>query len=132
LLAEEIAAPLGLDLWIWLPKARIDLDAVPEPVRDVIAAFADPTSLTVRSLLTIITPPLDHNACRGQVSPLAPALLVGGGTGGVVVVEPGADVGGAGVVQVVEDGEGLLPGVAGGGGLAGGMAGIAEVAERRG
>jgi hypothetical protein len=35
-------------------------------VRDVIAAFADPTSLTVRSLLTIITPPLDHNACRGR------------------------------------------------------------------
>jgi hypothetical protein len=22
LLAEEIAAPLGLDLWIWLPKAE--------------------------------------------------------------------------------------------------------------
>lgn len=79
-LAEEIAAPLDLDLWIGLPKAeqhrvsrivaapvdfdalaRIDLDALPEPMRDVIAAYADPTSLTVRSLLTIITPPLDHN-----------------------------------------------------------------------
>jgi CubicO group peptidase (beta-lactamase class C family) len=79
-LAEEIAAPLDLDLWIGLPKAeqhrvsriiaapvdfdalaRIDLDALPEPARDVIAAYADPTSLTVRSLLTIITPPLDHN-----------------------------------------------------------------------
>jgi CubicO group peptidase (beta-lactamase class C family) len=79
-LAEEIAAPLGLDLWIGLPKsehhrvsrviavppdldamARIDLDALPEPMRDVMAAYADPTSLTVRSLLTLITPPLDHN-----------------------------------------------------------------------
>ena len=79
-LAEEIAAPLDLDLWIGLPKAeqhrvsriiaapvdfdalaRIELDALPEPARDVIAAYADPTSLTVRSLLTIITPPLDHN-----------------------------------------------------------------------
>jgi CubicO group peptidase (beta-lactamase class C family) len=79
-LAEEIAAPLGLDLWIGLPKsehhrvsriiaapvdleafARIDLDTLPEPVRDVIAAYADPTSLTVRSLLTLVTPPLDHN-----------------------------------------------------------------------
>jgi CubicO group peptidase (beta-lactamase class C family) len=79
-LAEEIAAPLDLDLWIGLPEselhrvsrivaatpdldapARTDLDALPEPVRDVMAAYADPTSLTVRSLLTIITPPLDHN-----------------------------------------------------------------------
>jgi CubicO group peptidase (beta-lactamase class C family) len=79
-LAEEIAAPLGLDLWIGLPKcehhrvsrviavpvdldafARIDLDALPEPMRDVVAAYADPTSLTVRSLLTLITPQLDHN-----------------------------------------------------------------------
>jgi CubicO group peptidase (beta-lactamase class C family) len=79
-LAEEIAAPLGLDLWIGLPKrehhrvsrivaapvdleafARIDPDTLPEPMRDVIAAYADPTSLTVRSLLTLVTPPLDHN-----------------------------------------------------------------------
>jgi CubicO group peptidase (beta-lactamase class C family) len=79
-LAEEIAAPLDLDLWIGLPKAeqhrvsriltappdlealaRIDLDALPEPMREVIAAYADPTSLTVRSLLTLVRPALDHN-----------------------------------------------------------------------
>lgn len=79
-LAEEIAAPLGLDLWIGLPKTehhrvsrvvipppdpdalrRIEMDALPEPVRDMMAAFADPTSLTVRSLLTLVTPQLDHN-----------------------------------------------------------------------
>jgi CubicO group peptidase (beta-lactamase class C family) len=79
-LAEEIAAPLDLDLWIGLPKSeqhrvsriiaaapdldalgRIDLATVPEPLREVVAAYADPTSLTVRSLLTIIQPPLDHN-----------------------------------------------------------------------
>ncbi|QYN37326.1 beta-lactamase family protein [Pseudonocardia sp. DSM 110487] len=79
-LAEEIAAPLGLDLWIGLPKtehhhvsrvvipppdpdalSRIDMDALPEPARDMMAAFADPTSLTVRSLLTLVTPRLDHN-----------------------------------------------------------------------
>jgi CubicO group peptidase (beta-lactamase class C family) len=78
-LAEEIAAPLGLDLWIGLPKSeqhrvsriitsvpgfealsRIDLDAVPEAVRDVMTAYADPTSLTVRSLRAV-TPALDHN-----------------------------------------------------------------------
>jgi hypothetical protein len=54
-LPEEIAAPLDLDLWIGLPKAeqhrvsriiaalvdfdalaRIDLDALPEPMREVI------------------------------------------------------------------------------------------------
>jgi CubicO group peptidase (beta-lactamase class C family) len=79
-LTEEIAAPLGLDLWIGLPKTehhrvsriiavppdldalgRIDLDTLPEPVRDVMAAYTDPTSLTVRSLLTLVTPPFDHN-----------------------------------------------------------------------
>ncbi|WP_433559638.1 serine hydrolase domain-containing protein [Pseudonocardia xinjiangensis] len=79
-LAEEIAAPLDLDLWIGLPKSeqhrvsrtiaaapdldalgRIDLATVPEPLREVIAAYADPTSLTVRSLLTLVQPPLDHN-----------------------------------------------------------------------
>jgi CubicO group peptidase (beta-lactamase class C family) len=88
-LAEEIAAPLGLDLWIGLPKseqhrvsrviavppdldalARIDLDALPEPVRDVIAAYADPTSLTVRSLLTLVTPQLDHNDPDEQAAEL--------------------------------------------------------------
>ena len=86
-LAEEIAAPLGLDLWIGLPKsehhrvsrivaapvdleafARIDLDTLPEPVRYVIAAYADPTSLTVRSLLTLVTPPLDHNDPEEQAA----------------------------------------------------------------
>ncbi|MEV0593184.1 serine hydrolase domain-containing protein [Nonomuraea cavernae] len=78
-LAEEIAAPLGLDLWIGLPKteqhrvsriiaaapdfealAAIDLETFPEPMRDMMAAYADPTSLTVRSM-TVVTPPLDHN-----------------------------------------------------------------------
>ncbi|MBF8188534.1 beta-lactamase family protein [Nonomuraea sp. K274] len=78
-LAEEIAGPLGLDLWIGLPKAEqhrvsriitaqvgfdalaeIDLDAVPEPMLDVMRAWADPDSLTVRSM-KVVTPPLDHN-----------------------------------------------------------------------
>jgi CubicO group peptidase (beta-lactamase class C family) len=78
-LAEEIAGPLGLDLWIGLPErhrhrvarivarpvdfgalAAIDLTAVPEPVREVLAAYADPTSLTVRALC-LVDPPLDHN-----------------------------------------------------------------------
>lgn len=78
-LAEEIAAPLGLDLWIGLPESerhrvsriiaalpdwealsRIDLATLPEPMREVMAAYADPTSLTVRSM-RVISPPLDHN-----------------------------------------------------------------------
>ncbi|MFC4119035.1 serine hydrolase domain-containing protein [Nonomuraea zeae] len=78
-LAEEIAAPLGLDLWIGLPQseqrrvsriiappldldalARIDLDALPEPAREVMRAYTDPTSLTMRSM-TVITPMLNHN-----------------------------------------------------------------------
>ncbi|MEV6866613.1 serine hydrolase domain-containing protein [Streptosporangium subroseum] len=78
-LAEEIAAPLGLDLWIGLPKterhrvsrivavpldldalARIDLDALPEPAREVMGAYADPTSLTRRSM-SVVTPMLNHD-----------------------------------------------------------------------
>jgi CubicO group peptidase (beta-lactamase class C family) len=78
-LAQEIAAPLDLDLWIGLPEAeqhrvsriivappdfeamaRIDLNTLPEPVREIMAAFADPTSLTMRSM-TVISPALDHN-----------------------------------------------------------------------
>ncbi|MFC7589730.1 serine hydrolase domain-containing protein [Nonomuraea antimicrobica] len=77
-LAEEIAGPLGLDLWIGLPTSEhhrvsriltdpggfdvsaIDLDALPEPAREVMAAWADPSSLTVRTM-RVVTPPLDHN-----------------------------------------------------------------------
>ncbi|MFI9838909.1 serine hydrolase domain-containing protein [Nonomuraea sp. NPDC051941] len=85
-LADEIAAPLGLDLWIGLPEterhrvsriidtppdfqamARIDLNALPEPLREVMTAFADPTSLTRRSL-AVVTPPLDHNRPEEQAA----------------------------------------------------------------
>ncbi|GII79283.1 esterase [Sphaerisporangium rufum] len=76
-LAKEIAAPLGLDLWIGLPEterhrvsrivtapagrpAPMDLDALPEPVREVMRAYADPASLTMRAM-NAVTPPLDHN-----------------------------------------------------------------------
>lgn len=78
-LAEEIAAPLDLDLWIGLPEteqhrvsriiaapidldalARIDLDALPEPAREVMRAYADPTSLTMRAM-TVVTPLLNHD-----------------------------------------------------------------------
>ncbi|MDF5751075.1 serine hydrolase domain-containing protein [Spongiactinospora sp. TRM90649] len=81
-LADEIAAPLGLDLWIGLPEsehhrtgrviatpldmeafARIDLDALPEPMRDMMAAYADPTSLTSRATFAF-QPALDHNDPR--------------------------------------------------------------------
>jgi CubicO group peptidase (beta-lactamase class C family) len=85
-LAEEIAAPLGLDLWIGLPESehhrvshiiaalpdwdalsRIDLATLPEPMREVMAAYADPTSLTVRSM-RVISPPLDHNDPKEQAA----------------------------------------------------------------
>ncbi|GAA4186552.1 serine hydrolase domain-containing protein [Streptosporangium oxazolinicum] len=78
-LAEEIAAPLGLELWIGLPEterhrvsrivaapidldafARIDLDALPGPAREVMEAYADPTSLTRRSM-SVITPMPNHD-----------------------------------------------------------------------
>ncbi|PZG38229.1 esterase [Spongiactinospora gelatinilytica] len=78
-LAEEIAAPLGLDLWIGLPEseqhrvarivvpppapggqAAIDLDSVPEPAREMIAAFTDPASLSMRAM-SVVTPMLNHD-----------------------------------------------------------------------
>ncbi|MCK2221070.1 beta-lactamase family protein [Actinomadura sp. ATCC 31491] len=78
-LAEEIAGPLGLDLWIGLPEAEshrvsrlvttpidfaalaaLDLAALPEPMRDVMAAYADPTSLTRRAMM-LVDPPLNHD-----------------------------------------------------------------------
>jgi CubicO group peptidase (beta-lactamase class C family) len=75
--AEEIAAPLGLDFWIGLPTselarvsriiapaadagAGIDLDALPEGMREVLAAYADPTSLSVRAVM-VTSEPLDLN-----------------------------------------------------------------------
>ena len=44
----------------------------------------------------------------------------------VVMAELGADLGGVGVVQVLQDVQGLLPGVLGGGQVRGGGAGVAE------
>ncbi|WP_283135865.1 serine hydrolase domain-containing protein [Rhizohabitans arisaemae] len=93
--ADEIAAPLGLDFWIGLPKAEqhrvsrlietppdltgVDLDALPEPVREIMAAFTDPTSLTMRAY-GVVTPPPDHNDPQVQQAEI-PA------TGGICTAE---------------------------------------------
>ncbi|MFG1823124.1 serine hydrolase domain-containing protein [Microbispora bryophytorum] len=85
-LAEEIAAPLGLDLWIGLPEseqhrvsrivsapidlgalAGIDLDALPEPAREVMRAYADPMSLTMRAM-TVVTPMPNHDDPAEQLA----------------------------------------------------------------
>lgn len=74
--AEEIARPLGLDLWIGLPDDRVGQvgaiadTAAPEPTvsgalrsrpkRSVHDAYADPASLTRRAFAAI-TPLLDEN-----------------------------------------------------------------------
>ena len=60
-----------------------------------------------------------------------PAASAGMGlrVGVVQVLEFDADGVGVGVVEVVEDGQGVLPGVAGGLGVAGGVVGVAEVDE---
>jgi hypothetical protein len=59
------------------------------------------------------------------------AFLRGRVLGGVVVCagELGADRAGVGELQVVEDGQRLLPGLPGLGQLPGGVAGVAEVSE---
>ncbi|WP_232660863.1 serine hydrolase domain-containing protein [Pseudonocardia sp. TRM90224] len=77
---KEIAEPLGLDFWIGLPasehhrvsriveprpdpdaSAAMDLDALPEELRDILGAFTDPTSLTSRAY-TCVEPRMDHNS----------------------------------------------------------------------
>ncbi|WBC19699.1 MULTISPECIES: serine hydrolase domain-containing protein [unclassified Solwaraspora] len=70
--ADEIAKPLGLDFWIGLPDTEAHRvartveqpatppvsEAVPEQLRQVLAAYTDPTSLVVRSM-TVTDPPID-------------------------------------------------------------------------
>jgi CubicO group peptidase (beta-lactamase class C family) len=71
--ADEIGKPLGLDFWIGLPAAEAHRVArivdqpvappttagvVPEALREVLAAYTDPTSLVVRSMM-VTDPPLD-------------------------------------------------------------------------
>ncbi|MEV5889594.1 serine hydrolase domain-containing protein [Nonomuraea fuscirosea] len=86
-LAEEIAGPFGIDFWIGLPKSEhhrvsriltdaaafdpsaIDLDAVPEPMREILAVYADPTSLTSRAM-GVVKPALDHNDPAEQAAEL--------------------------------------------------------------
>ncbi|WP_433556376.1 serine hydrolase domain-containing protein [Pseudonocardia xinjiangensis] len=76
---DEIAKPLDLDFWIGLPKPQHDrlsrivmpepdpdamagfnLDDLPEQLRDVLAAYTDPTSLTSRTL-NAVEPRMDNN-----------------------------------------------------------------------
>ncbi|ALG10545.1 serine hydrolase domain-containing protein [Kibdelosporangium phytohabitans] len=77
-LHDEIARPLDLDFHIGLPKseqhrvsrlvlppvgfdqAAVDLDQLPEPVRALASAFADPNSLTRRAY-GCVEPSFDHN-----------------------------------------------------------------------
>jgi CubicO group peptidase (beta-lactamase class C family) len=76
---DEIAEPLGLDFWIGLPKtehhrvsrfvmpepdpdamAGFDLDTLPAEMRDMFAAYTDPTSLSTRVMDTV-EPRMDNN-----------------------------------------------------------------------
>jgi CubicO group peptidase (beta-lactamase class C family) len=78
--AEELATPLGLDLYIGLPESEEGrvcrlvvmaglggdvtdemLEALPEEMQKIARAFTDPNSLTQRAL-NITTPPLDFNS----------------------------------------------------------------------
>ncbi len=79
--ADEVAGPLGLDLWIGLPESeepRVStligsewtvgatlsdelLASLPEEVRALVVAFADPEGVSQRAL-TVTTPPLDWNS----------------------------------------------------------------------
>ncbi|OBB86590.1 serine hydrolase domain-containing protein, partial [Mycolicibacterium peregrinum] len=85
---DEIAQPLGLDFHIGLPRTDLSrvsrlvlppadfdsshqpsLDDLPEPFRDLAAAFSDPTSLTRRAY-GCVEPAFDHNDPAEQVAEL--------------------------------------------------------------
>ncbi|GAA2437204.1 serine hydrolase domain-containing protein [Streptomyces glaucus] len=93
-LAAQIAAPLGLDLWIGLPDAqahrvgRVGRVEAPEPAsgprlrpkRAVTAAYEDPASLTRRAFAAI-TPFPDQNdpAYRGAALPATNGIATADG-----------------------------------------------------
>ncbi len=75
--AEHVADPLGLDFWIGLPESEharvcpmlgeevedVDLDSLPESMREVMAQFEDPDSLQSRASNITTTPlPVDTPA----------------------------------------------------------------------
>ena len=83
-LADEVAAPLGLDLFVGLPEAErhrvtrmvtdpepslddIPLDQVPDEFKGLLAALADPGSLMVRAF-AITEPDLDFDAPATQAA----------------------------------------------------------------
>lgn len=80
--ADEVAAPLGLDFWIGLPEEQeprvsrleqlgdgqsvtgeLDVESLPEGVRDIVRQFLDPNSITQRAL-TVCQPALNYNERR--------------------------------------------------------------------
>ncbi|PBC63100.1 esterase [Streptomyces sp. Tue6028] len=93
-IADEIAGPLGLDLWVGLPDAetgrvgRVAQVAAPpapgglrtRPKRAVSEAYADPESLTSRAF-TAITPLPDENApaYRAAVLPASNGIATADG-----------------------------------------------------
>ncbi|MDI3403478.1 serine hydrolase domain-containing protein [Streptomyces cavernicola] len=83
-LAEEVAGPLGLDLWLGLPAAEADRVGRVGPVeppegrpgsalrlrskRDVAEAYADPSSLTRRAFAALRSP--DENSAEYRAAEL--------------------------------------------------------------
>jgi CubicO group peptidase (beta-lactamase class C family) len=77
--ADEVATPLGLDFWIGLPEDQeprvsrltqaapisvpegVDIESLPQEVREMAEVFLDPDSLSMRAL-NITDPPIDWNA----------------------------------------------------------------------
>ncbi|MEW2163966.1 serine hydrolase domain-containing protein [Streptomyces sp. NPDC007084] len=93
-IAEEIAGPLGLDLWVGLPPeqagrvgrvAQVEAPPAPgglrtRPKRAVVEAYADPDSLTRRAFAAI-TPMPDENdpAYRAAVLPASNGIATADG-----------------------------------------------------
>jgi CubicO group peptidase (beta-lactamase class C family) len=95
-LADEVAGPLGLDLWIGLPEDREPrvstligsewsmsatlgeelLASLPEEIRALVVAFADPEGVSQRAL-TVTTPPMDWNSRAAHAAEVPAANGIG-------------------------------------------------------
>lgn len=93
--ADEVAGPLGLDFWIGLPEEQeprvshleqlgdgerltgeLDVESLPEAVRDIVRQFLDPNSITQRAL-TVCQPALNYNDRRVHAAEIGAASGIG-------------------------------------------------------
>ena len=109
--AEEVAAPLGLDFWIGLPEEleprvvplRQDAASMSESTPEILAALADPSSLTSRVMNNGLTELVECCNQRSYHAAEAPAAT-GIGSARALARMYAACIGSAGGTQLLDPG----------------------------